>query len=92
MEDLNPVSRTIALIVVLAAGVWLTWCTVIAFTGGLIPLLGWEVDGGIVFGLFWLFIVDPIAATVAYWVGMLVTLPLVGLSEGASAIGRRGKR
>lgn len=92
MDELNPVSKVITSVVALAAGVWLTWCTVIAFAGGQLPLLGWNIDGGIVFGLFWLFIVDPLAATVAYWAGMLIALPLVGISEGTSAVRHRTRR
>ena len=40
-------------------------------------------------GLFWLIIVDPIVLTVAYWIFMLLMLPLIGLAAGASAIANR---
>jgi len=79
--DLNPVSKGIATIVVGAGVIWTIWCTWVAFVGGSLPLVGWELDGGIVFGLFWLFIVDPFVVTVAYWVSMLIALPLIALSE-----------
>ena len=93
MDDgLNPVSKVVAFVVMALSTVWLTWCTIIAFTGGTLPLLGWRVDGGLIFGLFWLFVLDAIAMTVAYWVSMLVALPLILISEAVGVSARRPPR
>lgn len=63
-------------IVAAIAGLWGLWCTVIAFIGGTMPLLGIETDGGLVPGLLMLFIGEPILMTVTYWVAMLILMPL----------------
>lgn len=68
----------------LASAVLLTWWTILAFVGGRLWPTGIEVDGGIGFGLLWLFIIDPLAMTVLYWISMAVMLPLLGVSYVAS--------
>jgi hypothetical protein len=37
-------------------------------------------------GLLWLLTINPIVATIAYWLFMLVTLPVIGLADGAGAL------
>jgi len=61
----------------LATAVWMTWCTVIAFIGGTMPIIGWEVEGGLGFGLLFLVVLQPILLTLAYWAFMLVMIPLM---------------
>lgn len=50
------------------------WCTVIAFTGGFIPLLGWRLEGDFGTFLLWVFIADPIILGIAYLANMLVLM------------------
>ena len=70
--------------------IWTVWITVTAFIGGQAPFFFLEFDGfNLIRGLFWLIIVDPIVLTVAYWIFMLVMLPLVGLAVGVSALASR---
>lgn len=78
MDD-HPLFAIVATATALATAIWTGWCTVIAFVGGTMPLLGWEVEGSVGFGLFWLFIVDPILITVAYWASLLVMLPFAAV-------------
>ena len=59
-----------------AAGVWGLWCTIVAFVGGTMPIIGYETEGSLGLGLFMLFVGEPLLLTVAYWVSMLVFLPL----------------
>ncbi|MBM4430732.1 MAG: hypothetical protein FJ026_10365 [Chloroflexi bacterium] len=40
------------------------------------PITGWHLPGGLLYGLFWLFIIDPLVWTVGYWILMAVALPL----------------
>ena len=66
--------------------------TLTAFIGGQAPFFFLEFDGfNLIRGLFWLIIVDPIVLTVAYWIFMLLMLPLIGLAAGASALANRRK-
>jgi len=42
--ELHPVVKRIAVVLAIGAAVWAEWCTVIAFSGGTMPLLGWETE------------------------------------------------
>ncbi|GAB3136903.1 hypothetical protein [Microbispora hainanensis] len=68
----------LATLVALVAGAWGLWCTVIGFTGGVLPVpfIEVEVSGGLATGLLMLFIGEPILMTLAYWAFMLVFVPL----------------
>lgn len=59
-----------------AAGIWGLWCTIIGFVGGTMPIIGYETEGSLGLGLFMLFIGEPVLLTVAYWVSMLVLMPV----------------
>ena len=87
-------TNTLMLIVGIPLGIllmiWTAWITVTAFIGGQAPFFFLDFDGfNLIRGLFWLIIVDPIVLTVAYWIFMLLMLPLIGLAAGASAIANR---
>jgi hypothetical protein len=87
MEEEAPPPSSIAAfaggVTGLASAVLLTWWTVIAFVGGRMPLIGIETEGGVGLGLLWLFVIDPIAATVLYWISIAVVLPVVGVGYAA---------
>jgi hypothetical protein len=87
-------TNTLMLIVGIPLGIllliWTVWITITAFIGGQAPFFFLEFDGfNLIRGLFWLIVVDPIVLTVAYWIFMLLMLPLIGLAAGASAIANR---
>lgn len=77
-EEMHPVAMVVAVLTGLASAALSLWMTVIAFVGGTMPIIGLETEGGLVFGLFWLMIIEPIVLTVCYWISMLVAVP-VGL-------------
>lgn len=60
----------------LASAVLLTWWTVIAFTGGTLWPTSIHLEGSIGFGIVWLLFIDPLVATVLYWVFLVVLLPV----------------
>lgn len=72
---------TVGVVVAVAAGVLLTWWTVVAFIGGHLWPLGIPIEGGIGFGLLWLVVIDPIAAGLLWLAGMAVMAPLAGLAR-----------
>ena len=87
-------TNTLMLIVGIPLGIllliWTVRITITAFIGGQAPFFFLDFDGfNLIRGLFWLIIVDPIVLTVAYWIFMLLMLPLIGLAAGASAIANR---
>lgn len=76
MDDLHPVVKFIAIAGAIASSIVGLWCVGIAFVGGTLPLVGWELDGGLFTGLLFLFFVEPIIVTVGYWLAMVIALPL----------------
>lgn len=59
---------------------WLTWC---AFFGGQVWIIfgWWNFEGvDIIRGLLFLFIGEPIIFTIAYWIGLLISIPIVALA------------
>jgi hypothetical protein len=73
-----------------AIGVYVTWCQAIAFVGGTIPLIGWQLEGGFLTGLLWAFVVNGFvtwAARLAWRyliAGIGKVVPLTTSSGGAS--------
>jgi hypothetical protein len=90
-NELHPLVVLLTYSAALASGVWATWCVVVAFVGGTMPIIGWTTGGSISLGLIWLIVLEPIAITVAYWATLLVLFPvslMVGLNR-ATPLGRR---
>lgn len=75
-HEIHPVTKALAAIPATATVIFSLWCTIIAFTGGTLPLVGWNIDGGVGTGLLWIFIIDPIVVTVGCWVSTLIALPI----------------
>ncbi len=72
-------------IMALAAAAYVTWSTVVAFTGGTIPLTRWRIAGGAGVGVLWMCIVDPLVASAALalaYTMVAVLTWLVGLASG----------
>ena len=65
----------------------------ISIAGGQAPHFPIAFDGvSIGRGLLWLIVIDPIVMTVAYWIFMLVMLPVIGLAVGAGALADRQRK
>ena len=89
-RNLHVVMALVAIPLGLILAVWVGCITVTAFIGGQAPFFFIEFDGfSLIRGLFWLVVIDPIIATVAYWIFMVVVVPLGGM---ASALGDRQDR
>lgn len=83
-DDTNTATQVVAFIIgiplAIVLMIWAGWITVTAFIGGQAPFFFVEFTGfSLLRGLFWLIIVDPIVLTVAYWVFMLIMLPIGAL-------------
>lgn len=68
MDDMHPAVKIVATITGVASGLVCTYLTVMAF-----------INGGISSGLFWIFVIDPIAITLCYWISIIIILPIMGL-------------
>jgi hypothetical protein len=76
MDDLHPVVKIFAITSAVASSLFGLWCVGIAFVGGTIPIVGWELEGDLFTGLLFLFFVEPIIVTIGYWLAMMIALPL----------------
>ena len=89
-HNLNAVSIALGIPLAMILAIWAGWITVTAFVGGQAPFFFIDFEGvNPIRGLFWLIIVDPIVLTVAYWIFMLVMLPIGAL---AAVIGKASER
>ena len=89
-RNLNAVSLIVGIPLAIVLFIWAGWITVTAFVGGQAPFFFVDFEGvNPIRGLIWLIIVDPLVLTVAYWVFMLVMLPIGAL---AAAIGRANSK
>jgi hypothetical protein len=86
---MGVIGRAIFTVYAVAVVILTSWWTVLAFIGGTAPVLGWELEGGLGPGLVWLFVVDPVLLTVAYWIGLVIVLPF---SAADAALSTRSKR
>jgi len=86
---LNRVAQFVGVLTALAGEAYGIWCTVIAFKGGPMPLTGWWLPGGFLYGLFWLFIIDPLVMTVCYWAGIALTMPFIFIASLGKLKSRR---
>ena len=90
-RNLNAVSLIIGIPLVIVLFIWAGWITVTAFVGGQAPFFFIDFEGvNPIRGLFWLIIVDPLVLTVAYWIFMLVMLPIGALAAGLGRATDRG--
>lgn len=89
-DDLPALARAFSLLLPCVLGFLSVWWTLTAFLGGRMPLLGIDTDGGVGFGLLWLFVIDPIvmsvAVTLSTWLAVLVFAPF--LAAGARRTAR----
>ncbi len=76
-ETLTPTGNLIFWIGRVALAVHYTWTTVVAFSGGSIPLVGYRLGGGLVTGLLWMVVVGPLV----YGVGTLLLRLAIGLVD-----------
>ena len=90
-RNLNAVSLMIGIPLAIVLCIWAGWITVTAFVGGQAPFFFVDFEGvNLLRGLIWLIIVDPLVLTVAYWIFMLVMLPIGALAAGIGRATDRG--
>jgi len=78
-EDFHPLVSCLTFVVAGAFILYGLWATVIAFVGGRLPIIGIELPGGLISGLLWLFIADPILMSLGAWISMIVVVPVHAL-------------
>lgn len=71
----------------------MAWMVVLGFVGGTVPVLGWELPGGLVGGLVWLLFTASVGVAVLWFVPLLLSMAAyAGLSRLAPALARTVRR
>ncbi len=92
-RNFNAVTYVVGIPLAIVLGIWTIWITVTAFIGGQAPFFFIEFTGfSLLRGLFWLIIVDPLVLTLAYWIFMLIMMPIGAAAAGLGALGDRRKK
>jgi hypothetical protein len=84
-NEANYLTKVIVLLTALASGLFSFYCTIVAFIGGTIWPFGWNMKGGLLTGLLWLFLIDPIVLTVCWWISSILALSTEFGIRGISA-------
>jgi hypothetical protein len=71
----------------------MVWMVVLGFVGGTVPVLGWELSGGLTGGLIWLMFMASVGVVVLWFVPRMLSMAAyAGLSRLAPALVRAVKR
>lgn len=65
--QMHPVTKPIIFIGYGLAVMWVLWITLVAFVGGTLPILGWEIEGGIIWGVLSIACFWPIASILFFF-------------------------
>lgn len=74
---LTLVARLLPPLCAITLSVYVTWCNMIAFFGGTIPLIGWTLEGGFLTGVLWGLLVSGTISGMAR-LGLMFLLKAVG--------------
>lgn len=92
-RNISAVTYIVGIPLAIALLIWTIWITATAFIGGQAPFFFIEFTGfSLLRGLFWLIIIDPLVLTLAYWIFMLIMVPLGAAAAGLGALGDRRKK
>ena len=88
----DPLSTVLGSLVGTFSVVSMVWMVVLGFVGGSVPVLGWQLSGGLTGGLIWLMFMASVGV-VALWVVplMLSMAAYAALSRMTPALARAGK-
>ncbi len=89
----DPLSTVLGSLVGTFSVVSITWMVVLGFVGGTVPVVGWDLPGGLAGGLAWLMVVASLG-TLLFWIVplMLSMAAYAGLSRLTPALTRATRR
>jgi uncharacterized membrane protein len=89
----DPLSTVLGSLVGTFSVVTMAWMVVLGFVGGAVPVLGWELSGGLGGGLAWLMFMASVGVVVLCVVPLLLSMAAyAGLSRLTPALARAVKR
>lgn len=89
----DPLSTVLGSLVGTFSVLGTIWMVVLGFAGGTVPILGWELSGGLAGGLIWLMFMASIGVVVLWFVPLMLSMAAyAGLSRLRPALARAVKR
>ena len=89
----DPLSTVLGSLVGTFSVVSLAWMVVLGFVGGTVPVLGWQLPGGLAGGLGWVTVVASVGVIVLWFVPLMLSIAAyAGLSRLAPALARAARR
>ena len=89
----DPLSTVLGSLVGTFSVVSTVWLVVLGFVGGAVPLLGWQLPGGVAGGLAWFMFMASVGLVVLWLVPLTLSMAAyAGLSRLAPALARATKR
>jgi uncharacterized membrane protein len=89
----DPLSTVLGSLVGTFSVVSITWMVVLGFVGGTVPVVGWQLPGGVAGGLAWLMVVASLGMLLLWLVPLMLSMAAyAGISRMAPALARATKR
>jgi hypothetical protein len=89
----DPLSTVLGSLVGTFSVLSIAWMVILGFVGGMVPVVGWQLSGGVGGGLAWLMVVASLGVVVLWVIPLLLSMAAyAGLSRLAPALSRAVKR
>jgi len=89
----DPLSTVLGSLVGTFSVLSIAWMVILGFVGGTVPVIGWQLPGGLAGGLEWLLVVASLGVIVLWFVPLMLSMAAyAGLSRLAPTLARAVKR
>ena len=89
----DPLSTVLGSLVGTFSVISMVWMVVLGFVGGTVPVLGWQLSGGLTGGLGWLMVMASVGVLVLWVVPLMLSMAVyAALSRLTPALARAVKR